>query len=40
MENERPDKKQTDLKGVTVLVAVDFSPCSVIALRRVRTILG
>jgi nucleotide-binding universal stress UspA family protein len=34
MENKRPDKKQTDLKGITVLVAV------VVALRRARTILG
>ncbi|MBE9542633.1 MAG: universal stress protein, partial [Proteobacteria bacterium] len=40
MNSKRKDKGQTDLKGITVLVAVDFSPCSVVALRRARTILG
>ena len=40
MDSKRKDKKQTDLKGITVLVAVDFSPCSVVALRRARAILG
>ena len=40
MNSKRKDKGQTNRKGNTVLVAVDFSPCSVIALRRARTILG
>ena len=40
MNSKRKDKEQTNRKGNTILVAVDFSPCSVIALRRSRTILG
>jgi len=40
MNSKRKDKEQTNRKGNTVLVAVDFSPCSVVALRRARTILG
>ena len=34
------NKEQTDLKSSTVLVAVDFSPCSVVALRRAKSIMG
>ena len=40
MNSKRKEKGQTNRKGITVLVAVDFSPCSVVALRRARTILG
>ena len=40
MDSKKKDKEQANRKGNTVLVAVDFSPCSVIALRRARTILG
>jgi nucleotide-binding universal stress UspA family protein len=40
MNSKRKDKEQKNRKGNTVLVAVDFSPCSVVALRRARTILG
>ena len=40
MENERSDKQHKDRKGYTVLVAVDFSPCSAHALRCATSILG
>ena len=40
MNSKRKEKGQTNRKGNTVLVAVDFSPCSVVALRRARAILG
>ena len=40
MENERSAKEPTDRKELTVLVAVDFSPYSVQALRSARSIMG
>ena len=40
MENEKSDKKQTNHKKFTVLVPVDFSPCSVQALQSARSIMG
>ena len=40
MENERSDKRQTNHKEFTVLVPVDFSSCSVQALRSARSIMG
>jgi nucleotide-binding universal stress UspA family protein len=41
MDSKKTDnKEQADLKSSTVLVAVDFSPCSVHALRRARSIMG
>jgi uncharacterized protein (DUF1684 family) len=36
--SKRKDKEQTNRKGNTVLVAADFSHCSVAALRRATTI--
>jgi nucleotide-binding universal stress UspA family protein len=40
MNSKRKDEEQTNRKGNTVLVAVDFSPCSVVALRRAKSIMG
>ena len=40
MDGKRKDKNQPAPKGITVLVAVDFSPCSVVALRRAKSIMG
>jgi nucleotide-binding universal stress UspA family protein len=41
MERERLEAKQEmDEKGSTILVAVDFSPCSLLALRKANSILG
>ena len=41
MDSKKTDnKEQTALKTSTVLVAVDFSLCSVHALRRARSIIG
>ena len=40
MKNRRLDEKQTAVKGSTILVAVDFSPCSLLALRRAKSIVG
>ena len=38
--SESVDNKQTVQKEYTVLVAVDFSPCSALALRRAKSIMG
>ncbi|MGD9031806.1 MAG: universal stress protein [Desulfobacteraceae bacterium] len=41
MQNQRLDVKQEVAeKGSTILVAVDFSPCSLLALRKAKSILG
>ncbi len=40
MEKERSDKELTERKEFTVLVAVDFSPYSVQALKSARSIMG
>lgn len=40
MENGRSGKRQAERKGYTVLVAIDFSPCSAQALRYATSILG
>jgi nucleotide-binding universal stress UspA family protein len=41
MENQKLDVKQEMAeKGSTILVAVDFSPCSLLALRKTKSILG
>lgn len=40
MQNERSGKGQATRKGYTVLVAIDFSPCSAQALRCATSILG
>jgi nucleotide-binding universal stress UspA family protein len=41
MESQRLEVKQEMAeKGSTILVAVDFSPCSLLALRKAKSILG
>lgn len=41
MVSQRLDaKQQMAEKGATILVAVDFSPCSLLALRKAKSILG
>jgi nucleotide-binding universal stress UspA family protein len=41
MESQRLEVKQEVAeKGSTILVAVDFSPCSLLALRKAKSILG
>ena len=40
MDTKRVYNEQADQKEYTVLVAVDFSPCSAEALRRVKSIIG
>ena len=40
MDTKRVDNEQADRQDYTVLVAVDFSPCSAEALRRVKSIIG
>ncbi|UCF85892.1 MAG: universal stress protein [Desulfobacteraceae bacterium] len=41
MESQRLDEKQgMTEKGSTILVAVDFSPCSLLALRKAKSVLG
>lgn len=41
MESQRLDLKQEMAeKGFTILVAIDFSPCSLLALRKAKSILG
>jgi len=41
MESQRLDVKQGMAeKGSTILVAVDFSPCSLLALRKAKSLLG
>ena len=40
MISENVGNKQTDQKEYTVLVAVDFSPCSAHALRKAKSIMG
>ena len=41
MESQRLDVKQGMAeKGSTILVAVDFSPCSLLAFRKAKSLLG
>ena len=40
MDKKISDNEQTNRKGNTVLVAVDFSPCSVFALKRAKSLMG